>query len=586
MHTSRLFTLLLFIGLVSADVTLVAYWKLDENTGIYANDSSGYNNNGTLFNAVNWTTGKNYQTPYALKFDGVNQYVNISNSSSLNLTSGLTISTWINPSNFASGQRVIQKSNYNFILYASTANTVTAYITDNATNAITATAITTCSNSVWCHVVMTFTQNDSLKIYINGVISATTPTTNNNTIRSVSTDLVNIGRDTSGASYFNGTIDEVKIWNRTLSATEIMSEYMNYCPMNPIGISVLNESNTAQTIVFSFTASNTTSSFSYTTTGAVNSFTDYYCNSSFPTGAVTISISNSSFYSPRYHYPTLTYGNGYSLNAYLLPLNDQYPITTSFIILTGNSIITNALVTIQRQFSGTWTTVAQKYTDSAGSASFNLDYQTSYYILTNAPGYSTRYDYITPTSTIYYLSLISTGTSLPFWQYYNQYQAACEVTNATYPAILITCSLNDTSGHLTDTYLSVKSIGTYGSVSLCDNTTTPNNTVSCFIAAPQNKTIVYTLAARTSSDPGYITVFSDTLEYFTVSNFQNYGILPALILILTLGFGGVMLNPALGVVGAISGVWLSSIMQLVTISPAGLMGLTAVGVILVYMMRT
>jgi hypothetical protein len=302
---------------------------------------------------------------------------------------------------------------------------------------------------------------------------------------------------------------------------------------------------------------------------------------------VTIAVSNTtSFYSPRYYYPTLTQGGLLATTAYLLPSSDPYPILTSFTILSGNSIVTNAYVTVQKQIGSTWTTMSNKYTDSSGSAAFNLDYQTAYYVITTASGYSVRYDYITPTSTIYYLSLLGTSTSVPFWQYYSLYTAGCTVTNATYPAILITCSLNDSSGHLTNTYLSAKSIGTYGSVSLCENTTTPNNTLSCFIAAPGNKTIVYTLAARTSSDPGYITVVAGILEYFTVSNFANYGIIPALMLVLTLGFAGVMLNPALGIVGAISGVWLSSIMQLVTISVPGLMGLTAVGVILVYLMRT
>src|SRR3989344_3676813 len=57
---------------------LVGYWTFDEGTGATASDSSGNNNTGTLTNGPTWTTGKIGQ---ALSFDGVDDYVNISNES-------------------------------------------------------------------------------------------------------------------------------------------------------------------------------------------------------------------------------------------------------------------------------------------------------------------------------------------------------------------------------------------------------------------------------------------------------------------------------------------------------------------------
>ncbi|MBU2565500.1 MAG: hypothetical protein KJ655_04525, partial [Candidatus Thermoplasmatota archaeon] len=62
----------------NAEEGLVACWYFDENNGTTAYDSSGNNNNGTIHGAT-WTTGVNGS---ALSFDGVDDYVNIPDSSS------------------------------------------------------------------------------------------------------------------------------------------------------------------------------------------------------------------------------------------------------------------------------------------------------------------------------------------------------------------------------------------------------------------------------------------------------------------------------------------------------------------------
>ena len=74
----------------------VGSWSFDEGTGTIANDSSGNNNNGTLYNGPIWEEG---QVNKALSFDGSNDYVDCGNDESLNITDKITIEAWVKLAN-------------------------------------------------------------------------------------------------------------------------------------------------------------------------------------------------------------------------------------------------------------------------------------------------------------------------------------------------------------------------------------------------------------------------------------------------------------------------------------------------------
>ena len=71
---------------------LISNWKLDESSGASAADSAG-TNTGTLTNGPAWTTGK---IGGALSFDSVDDYIDLGNPTSLQLTGAMTVSTWVN----------------------------------------------------------------------------------------------------------------------------------------------------------------------------------------------------------------------------------------------------------------------------------------------------------------------------------------------------------------------------------------------------------------------------------------------------------------------------------------------------------
>jgi len=241
-HMSLLFgvSILLLIMLGCSLVThkaeassdLVGYWSFDENAGATVYDSSGNGNNGTLMNASVWSTGK-YGS--ALTLNGADSYAEMSNSSILN-NANFTIEAWIylnadvnyTQARIVSKQETASKS-YSFGIFGngyggSTGNQLLLSIGTGTTwfNFLSATHL---FNQTWYHVAGTQEGTNS-KIYINGQLdkngTTSTQTTNN-------TGVLTIGcqKQTTPsyiAFFFNGTIDEVRIYNRALSQQEIQGD--------------------------------------------------------------------------------------------------------------------------------------------------------------------------------------------------------------------------------------------------------------------------------------------------------------------------------------------------------------------------
>lgn len=203
--------------------TLVAYWKFDESSGTVASDSSGNGNSGTLFGNPSRVAGK---FGNALQFNGASTYVESPDSNSLDITNGITLEAWVYPSSLGDWTNVIEKNQnagyklgfYNnqvvFTLYALWDSYSTGTVPLNQ----------------WSYVAATYDMQN-VKIYINGALDSTIAHTNP---IGVGTSPVDIGRSIGGYSYFNGTIDEVKVWNRALTASEIQSEYGQCTPGNDI----------------------------------------------------------------------------------------------------------------------------------------------------------------------------------------------------------------------------------------------------------------------------------------------------------------------------------------------------------------
>src|SRR3989344_2722575 len=216
---------------------LVGNWRLDENTGTAAADVSGNNNNGTLLpvspNGPTWTTGK---LGSALNFDGVDDIVNIPASAAYDNMGEITVSAWIKPNGYGESNRgrivdkakaVTSTNGRTFFVSNTTANII-QFIIDGSTDLNLRSSAGAIQFGVWTHVAVTWNGNATCSgnaiIYINGV--ADTVCTANLVSRTADqAEILKIGNAKSIDRTFNGIIDEVRIYNRSLSATEIAELY-------------------------------------------------------------------------------------------------------------------------------------------------------------------------------------------------------------------------------------------------------------------------------------------------------------------------------------------------------------------------
>ncbi|GEC36467.1 hypothetical protein EME01_05390 [Sinorhizobium meliloti] len=224
-----------------ASSDLVAHWKLNETTGTSAADSSGNGNTGTLqggMDAASDTVAGQVGT--ALNFNGSSDYINLGSSASLDdlFVGGGTISAWIYPEsygNFNQG-RILDKgaesndgwtwkfvdSGGSLMFYIDHTSTVVDAAGMWATN----TAITL---NTWTHVAVTFNQDDFNNVpamYINGQPVAYTelwePTA---AFDSDATHNMYMGVRDPILRWFDGRIDDVRVYNRVLTAAEIDAIY-------------------------------------------------------------------------------------------------------------------------------------------------------------------------------------------------------------------------------------------------------------------------------------------------------------------------------------------------------------------------
>lgn len=215
---------------------LVGYWPLDAGTGTAVWDASANNNNGTGTNNT-WTTGK---VGGALAMNGSNRYVNIPSSVSVNPTN-VTVSAWLNSSDTASTASAVTKwddvtqGDGEWILGHGTAAGTFRFVIKIGGTIYRNESSTGFSTGAFHHVVGAY-DGSNVRLYVDGAevgtalpVSGSMPST---------LPPVRLGNRASDNQYYNGIVDEVKIFSRALSAREIKAEYNAGVAGNGAGISL------------------------------------------------------------------------------------------------------------------------------------------------------------------------------------------------------------------------------------------------------------------------------------------------------------------------------------------------------------
>jgi len=198
---------------------LVAAYSFNEGTGTTVFDSSGNGNNGTISNAT-WTSSGKYGG--ALVFNGTNSLVTINDSKSLDLTTGMTIEAWVNPTTVSSVWRDVIFKNDSIYYLEATSPTNSAPVTGTtfSSGEVTTYGPSALPTNAWTYLAATY-DGSNLLLYENGNLVATLAHTGSIV---TSTNSLQIGGDSIWGDYFAGMINNVRIYSTALISAQIQSD--------------------------------------------------------------------------------------------------------------------------------------------------------------------------------------------------------------------------------------------------------------------------------------------------------------------------------------------------------------------------
>lgn len=207
--------------------------QLFVRSGVRANVPSGGGGGSTPFSNTK-----------SISFGGTDEFLRVSNSASLQISTNLTLSAWVKGNNGAIGGIIckddygVAKRSYDLFQYPNIPSRIAAVVSQNGTDLLYLSSSLTAFDVVpaWHHVAMTFS-NNTIKLYVDGVLDPSPTLDLNATVNTllVSDQDVTIGsflQNNAPASVYIGLIDEPSIWNATLTDAEIAEIYNGGDPTN------------------------------------------------------------------------------------------------------------------------------------------------------------------------------------------------------------------------------------------------------------------------------------------------------------------------------------------------------------------
>ncbi len=203
----------------------VAAWSFNEASGTTAADATSNNNTATLINGATRAAGKHGN---ALSLDGTNDYISVPNSATTNISgSALTLSMWINPGS-NSGDKVVMGKFWNPTMTSpyyqfgiETSGGVPNFQAATTSGVQTANMGTALALNQWSHLVVVF-NSGQVQFYVNGSLVATR--TLSVTTITARGNAMYWGADIAPSQYFKGLLDDVRVYNRALNATEVQTD--------------------------------------------------------------------------------------------------------------------------------------------------------------------------------------------------------------------------------------------------------------------------------------------------------------------------------------------------------------------------
>ena len=205
---------------------LVGWWPFNGNT----NDESGNGLNGTGAGSPTLTQDRFGVANKAYSFDGIDDYISVTR----NYQSAFSLSIWFNPSTSPQYNPLVDAFDANWeVQLKNTSPDYVSFITSSNYQEFISTQTTTTNN--WYHLVCTYSSN-TITFYLNGIQTdqfTVNPLPNNNGSYYFGASL------TGDDQFYNGKLDDIGIWNRALTSTEITALFNS----SNVGINEVSQSN-------------------------------------------------------------------------------------------------------------------------------------------------------------------------------------------------------------------------------------------------------------------------------------------------------------------------------------------------------
>jgi hypothetical protein len=203
---------------------LAAWWPFNGN----GNDGSGNNNHGTV-NGATPTTDRFGNANSAYEFDGINDYIRVLSSTSLEPATQISFMAWVKPSGSGGFPHILTKNfgnGHNSYVLNYIIPTLNYSADVNSTTSYTVTSPNAIQTTVWTHVLCTY-DGATIKLYENGTLVGSKAAPNalaysGNPLFIAASNDPNLF---SGVGYVQGKLDDIAIWNRALTAEEVTTIY-------------------------------------------------------------------------------------------------------------------------------------------------------------------------------------------------------------------------------------------------------------------------------------------------------------------------------------------------------------------------
>jgi hypothetical protein len=205
------------------DDSLVGWWRFEDTNETHTFDESGFENHGTIVGATQTDVGR---FGNAMEFDGKSNYLEMPISlSSDDLKNEFSISTWVYPENLVGriwGSNDANSESNNFRI--NSVGSLTIKLRSIGSNPEDTSSVGLISQNKWYHTVVTY-KDSRAYVYLNGNLIITGTQATHPSIHNGVGDIIIGGRMSPVQDHFNGSIDDVLIFNRALSEDEIKSLY-------------------------------------------------------------------------------------------------------------------------------------------------------------------------------------------------------------------------------------------------------------------------------------------------------------------------------------------------------------------------